>query len=273
MNKSGIIDLVIDSDIKFAKIVNVPVFKTNEEVAAFVESLKDGDKINNTILDINTGEIFLTKNQKVNNYDIYSIPKLIRGEQLNPKKIEPKDPREVFLSIDNMKKYYNFQSKGSGTYIIFRSDKKPFKEYDEMNISGFIDDIDDIDPNAKLYVYDSGVEDFEEGKRYYKLVPKSKNKQHLLENFNDYFNIKNIKLREFFEDYAEHQEAYDMYDPDADIPQEIIKKDKSKMTDNDIETIQKWLETQDFGKAEVDLTVDKGVSKIDKNNFMISFPL
>ncbi len=273
MSKGGIIDFVINSDVRFAKIVTLPVFRKNEEIAKFVSKLKPGDKVTDTVFNLETGEVYISKDKKLSKYDIYSIPKIIRGEPLKPKKVETKDPREDFLNIENMQKYYNYQHKGDGTYIIYRSDKKPFQEYDEMNISGFIDDLGDIDSNAYQYKYDSDVEDFEEGKRYYTIHPKGKDKKYVIDNFDNFFDLKTVKLEKYFDDYAEHKEAYDMYDPDADIPNELTKKDKSIITKNDIETIKQWLKTQDFGRAEVELMADAGKTKLGNDYFVVSFPL
>jgi len=274
MNKDDIINSVINSDVKIAKLVPVPDFKSNEEIAKFIEKLKPKDRINKTIFDNDTGEIYLDKNKSVTKYEIYSIPKILRGEKVLPKEDKGEsDPRENFLNTADMQKYYNYKHKGGGTYIIYRSDKKPFKEYDEINISGFIDDIGDIDPNAYQYSYNSTIKDFEEGKRYYTISPEGIDKEYVVNNFENFYKVKSFKLKTFFDDYEEHKEAYDMYDPDADITQNIVKKDGSKMTKDDIQIIKAWLQTQDFGRAEVQLSAKEGERELKESNFIVSFPL
>lgn len=227
---------------KEAATIKIPDFKDSKDLAKWIKKQNPKSKISDHIVDQETGEILFDKNQKLSKYQIYRLYNILMGFGSGrfDRKDSKLDPRDGGLLFSNdLKKYYKITDRKNGNFVIYRSDNKSFYPYDEENIEDIINQI--IVEENEEYKYDDDAKGFKEGTKYYKVVPKGINKKYVLNNFEDYYDIKEEKLGEWMEDSVFDDVKGVEYSEDTQVPHEIIKKDKTKITDDDFKIIEEWI--------------------------------
>jgi len=253
------------------KKVDVPEFKTNEELAKWIEKQEPNTQFTKAIINLETGEVLLDTNETFDKYKKTILPKLLRGQKF--KVDEHKEfSREDVFSLESFKKFYTIVKKDNGIFSISRKDLKPFDEIDAENIKMLYTNIIE-ETDAKQYKYDID-EDIKQGVKYILIKPTGLDQKYLLKNFNDVYKIEEKPLKHWFE---EDTSIYSEYDPDAMIPVKIIKKDNSNFAKEDLNVIRAWLKPKNenlgeyFGGANVRLIGSEGSKQLDEDNLIIEF--
>ena len=76
-----------------------------------------------------------------------------------------------------------------------------------------------------------------------------------------------------FSDYKNHKDEYEMYNGNAKIPDEFVRKDEEKLEQDDYETIKLWMKKQDFGGADVKITQQENATKITSDYISVNLLL
>jgi len=234
---------IVSNILKEAAIVKVPDFESGGEAAKWIKRQRPKSKIKGDIFNPETGEIFLEDGQKLTKYQIYRLTNLLSGRgsgRFNKKDSKTDDRDGGFLSAKDYKKYYRIVDRKNGVFVIYRSDGKKFYPYDEENIEDIIWKI--IEEENEQYKYDGEAKGFKEGTKYYKVEPKGINQKYVLNNFEDYYDIKYKKLETWMEDPIFDDLKGVEYSEDSLIPYTITKKDKSEITKEDHKIITDWSE-------------------------------
>jgi hypothetical protein len=269
------IQKITNEILKIAVTIHVPeeFNGSNEELAKWVEKQNVGFIFDKPIFNLENGEILLEMGESFSKYEKYSIPRLLRGQSVRPKSVEEMgDPREHIINFNSFKKYYKIINK-NGIFTVSRSDLKPFEQYDAGNVELeflFTLKLHPEDLNAEQFVYDYN-QDIPTRVKYIKIAPTGLNKNYLLENFEDFYDIETKPLKTWFE---EDTSIYSEYDGDAEIPVKMTKKDKTVFSKDDLEIVKMYLKKNNnseyvYGGANIRLIADVNDKVLGEENLIM----
>jgi len=229
---------IISNIIKEAATVKVPKFEKDDDLAKWIKRQRPGSKFNDDIINPETGEVYFEKGQKLTKYQIQRLYGILTGRSYFDKKEVKTDPRDTFLLDNELNKYYKIIDKKNGNFVVYRSDNQPFKSYDENNLESILSNIED---ENEQYEYEGKLKGFKEKSKYYMIGPKGINQDNVLKNFEEFYDVEYKKLGEWMEDEVFDEVKGIEYSEDTTVPHKIIKRDKSKITKDDEEIIEKWI--------------------------------